>query len=473
MTWAWALFLIYAVGTAFIAWRGGRTIEGARSFAVGSGEMHPVIAGITLGACLASSATFVIMPGFVYQEGLPALIGLSLPTIAGIAVGFAVLAPRFQRFGGAALTVPHWLGARYASPGLQRLFAGLQVLLVAYLVLVTVGCAYVMQRTLGVPYPVAVVGIVLFVFGYTALGGAVAHAWTNTLQGAIMLVVALLVAAAGLEHAPRAVADLASTGFVAPGSVLFGSPVEVFVVPFVMGAALTAQPHLLSKALYVKGPGALRRTLTLGVGTYAVFCLVLLGGVWARFDLPAGVKQDQVMAMWLASAFPWEPVAAVCAIAILSASMSTLDGLLVAVSSSVANDLLGSAGADGAPKPPPVWVNRAVLVAIGAATIGLSLSPPELVLVFGQLGVYGLVVASVGPLLAAMMGGPEERLHPAPAFLSAIGALAAHFGVAAYVANPGLAAIAGLAVGIPLAVLLRRPVGAARPALAGAAKAGA
>ena len=122
--------------TAVLAWRGGKTADGAAGFAIGTGQMSPWIAGMTLGACLASSAMFVIMPGFVFADGLPALIGFSLPLIAGLGCGLLLMAPRFQSIGAdaAALTIPHWLGARYGSDTLRRLFSGLNILNVAYLV---------------------------------------------------------------------------------------------------------------------------------------------------------------------------------------------------------------------------------------------------------------------------------------------------------------------------------------------------
>ena len=149
---AWVLFTLYAVATAALAWRGGRATTSSAGFAIGSGDMSPWIAGITLGACLASSATFVLFPGFVYADGMAALIGFGPPFFAGLAAGLLVMAPRFQDVGAqvGALTIPHWLGSRYDSMALRRLFGALNVLQLAYLVIITVGCGYVMRDALGI-----------------------------------------------------------------------------------------------------------------------------------------------------------------------------------------------------------------------------------------------------------------------------------------------------------------------------------
>lgn len=454
--WSWSFFLVYAVATAVLAWRSSLGGQEGSSFAIGNGKMNPWMAGITLGACLASSSTFVIVPGFVYSEGLPALLGFTLPLIAGIATGLFTMAYRFQVVGAevGALTVPHWLGARYDSPLLRRGFAALNVLNIAYLVLITVGCAYVMNKALGMDplvagivgvegwgYGTSVIGIVAFVFAYTGVGGATAHAWTNSLQGVVMLGVAVLIFLSGAHLWPRIGPDLLSTGFTKADSVFFSTHAEVWLVQFAMGFALTTQPHVLSKALYVEDRGALTKTLATGVGTFTVFCLVLFAGAYGRLVLPAGLAQDAMMAEYLAVAFGSPAVSALVSVAILAAAMSTLDGLLVAIAASVGNDIFPGAGG--------VWVNRLVLVGLALITIAISLSPPKLVLVLGQLGVYGLVAASAGPLLAGLfVRGP---LPAWGAQASTVTALSLYAFLNTLQGNPGVAAVGAMVVAIPVA----------------------
>ena len=457
--WAWALFAVYAAFTAWLAWRGGKKTSSEAGFAIGDGRMSPWIAGVTLGACLASSSTFVIAPGFVYAEGLPALIGFTVPFIAGLGVGLLVFTPAFQRIGAesGALTLPHWLGARYDSPALRRLFSALGVLNLAYLVLITVGCGYVMQAALGVSYPACVVFIVLFVFGYTGFGGTYAHAFTNSLQGSIMFGVAILIFASGWSLlADGSVGTwLASTGWTASSSPIFSTHSEIWGVQFLIGVALTTQPPLITKALYVRGRRDLMLTVGLGMVTFSVFCLVLFAGAYARLTLGDGVPQDQSMARYLVTAFPWAPLSALVTVAILSASMSTLDGLLVALSASVGNDLFPGKGS--------VAINRGILAVLAAVTIAAALSPPRLVLLLGQAGVYGLVAASSGPLLVGLFA--RGRLSGAGAIASTVAALAVHFGLylGKVTGNPGISAVAAIAVGVGVALAAARPAAVAQP----------
>jgi Na+/proline symporter len=121
-----------------------------------------------------------------------------------------------------------------------------------------------------------------------------------------------------------------------------------------------------------------------------------------------------------------------------------MDGLLVAVSASVAGDLFPGKGS--------VRLNQAVLAVLGLLTILISLSPPSVVLILGQQGVYGLVAASVGPLVAGLF--LRGRLPTLPAFAAAIIALVVHFGLALTVfKNPGVAASIAAAVAVPVALI--------------------
>ena len=65
-----------------------------------------------------------------------------------------------------------------------------------------------------------------------------------------------------------------------------------------------------------------------------------------------------------------------------------------------------------------------VLVVIAIATFFVSLNPPKLLGIFGQVGVYGLVLAAVPPLVTGVL---FSRVHlPSIWILSVLG-MALHF----------------------------------------------
>ena|GEM_PF-5156116 len=59
----WILFLAYMPATAWLAWLGHKKTDDIRSFAIGRGDLHPAIVGITLAAAICSTATFLVSAG--------------------------------------------------------------------------------------------------------------------------------------------------------------------------------------------------------------------------------------------------------------------------------------------------------------------------------------------------------------------------------------------------------------------------
>ena len=82
---AWCAFGAYVLFTTLLALRGMKKTKDFAGFALGNGDLGPIVVGITLAASIASTATFVINPGFVYVHGLSALRHLGVAVFAGVA----------------------------------------------------------------------------------------------------------------------------------------------------------------------------------------------------------------------------------------------------------------------------------------------------------------------------------------------------------------------------------------------------
>ncbi|MEM6786005.1 MAG: hypothetical protein AAF715_00695 [Myxococcota bacterium] len=447
----WGLFLAYLALTSYLAWLGHKKTKDIESFSVGSGDMNPIVVGITLAASIASTATFVINPGFVYVHGVSALMHLGVAAGLGVICGLVVMSTGFRRLGQkvGALTLPGWLGERYGSRAVAVAFALVNLLSLSFVVLIVGGVSIVMQKTLGLTNVESLVLIIGFVFSYIFVGGTWAHAYTNTLQGIIMVVIALVIVGSGLGRlfetglAPIAAVDPNLTAYVNPESPLFGSVFSVFVAGFIIGFALVCQPHIISKALYVKDDAAVRRYLGVTIIVSICFSALLLVGLYARLmDLPreafvdpttGAFRQDLVMAVYLARSFD-PAMLAVITVALLAAGMSTLDGILVALSSIAAGDLFlnltrGNLLASKTEKERSLIAHRAsqvILVAMGLCAFLLSLDPPRLLGIFGQLGVYGIVAASTVPILFGIL---FPRVGVRPMMVAAATGLGLHFGL--------------------------------------------
>ena len=478
---AWSLFAAYLAATTWLGWLGHRRTRGFGSFALGDGAMHPVVVGITLAASTASAATFIVNPGLVYADGFSAWFHLVPALVTGVATMLFLLSPRFRRIGAenGALTIPDWIGKRYNSRVFALYFSFVSLLSFAFVVLLVGGISIVMQRLLGIDNQTALAITLIFVTGYVFIGGTYAHVLTNLLQGALMIGVTLVVLAScvwvvvtsdgGLVDALNA----ANPNLLAPvnhDGALYSDVFSIYVAGFVIGAIVVCQPHILTKALYVDSDRDVRRYLIIFTAVFGLFALLVTVGFVAHLVVPEDalvdaasgrVRVDLVMTVYLQTLFPdW--VFTIIAVVLLAASMSTLDGLLVSLATITANDLvlnvlpagvserLGEAGR----MRTAMWTSHGVLVLIAVAAYWINLSPPRLLSIFGQVGVYGLTAALAPPLIAGVFfAKPSLRLVAPLSVLGVVG----HFMLYAFgrdwfpdanlnFANPGVtAALAALA----------------------------
>ncbi|MFU8803681.1 MAG: sodium:solute symporter family transporter [Bradymonadaceae bacterium] len=453
----WGLFIFYLAGTSWLAYLGHKKTGDLKSFALGKGDMNPIIVGVTLAAAIASTATFVINPGFVYVHGLSALIHLGGAAGVGVISGLLIMSIGFRRIGQKtqALTLPQWIGQRYGSRWMTTFFAGVNLLSLTFVVLIVGGLSIVMQITLGLSNTESIILIIGFVFSYIFVGGTYAHAYTNTLQGIIMTIIAAVIVFSGLHFFMAGLGPVSETlaaqdpnliEAINPESFLFGSFFSVYVSGFIIGFAIVSQPHIMIKALYVKEDKHVWQYLAVCIAVSLFFTALLLVGLYARLmeipveklvDPTTGIfRQDLVMTVYVAETFS-PTMIAVVSVALLAAGMSTLDGILIALSSIAANDLFlgltrNNLLKDKTPTEQHRIAHRAgqvILIVLGLITFAIALNPPELLGIFGQVGVYGIVAASCVPILFGIL---FPRVRGRGMFASAIVGLGVHLGLYAW-----------------------------------------
>ena len=350
----WILFLLYVVVTIFLAWLGNKKTKSLDSFAVGNREMSPWVVAFALAATMTSTATFVINPGIVYAFGFSAVMGYGVAAGLGLFLGIVILSKGFRKLGyqSNALTVPEWIGQRYDDQNFTLIYAAVNLLLIAMVVLIAYGSAILIDFTLGLVnyfpiyhFEISLAFIIVFVFTYIMFGGTYAHAYTNTAQGVVMLVIAIVLIVSGLPYFKDGLLSALATEnpvlahAINPQSLLFRNFFEVFIANFIVGFALTVQPHFLIKSLYVKSDRDVNKYLTIAICMGILFSLVLLIGLFARikFGPEHLANVDQVATFYIVQTFS-PTVAVIISIALLAAAMSTLDGILVALSAIIAND---------------------------------------------------------------------------------------------------------------------------------------
>ena len=463
----WILLIAYAAVIVFLAWRNRSRATDIASFSVGSRRVPPFFVGLSLAANMTSVATFVINPGLIHAYGWSGVVGYGMAAPLGIFIGLVITSKRFRQVGDrfTVLTVPQWLGERFESRGLTVFFAVASMLQITFLVLIVTALVLVLMSVLQIGMWPALLMVVIFTFGYILFGGASLHVWSNSVQAITMLAVAVILVASGAAVFADgvggffgrldAVAPLYGS-MTNPDSLLFRDFFEVVVANFVIGLAIIMQPHIISKSLYLRSERDVNTYLVTAMVAGTVFTAVLLVGLYARLELGGDLPPDRVVATYIASAFA-PGLRAFIMLGVLAAGFSTLEGVILALSTIFGNDFYGTLararGVDPALlRQRLLRVGRIFLVALAPITLVLSwrqiVAPSLSVAIFAQNGIYGLFAATFAPVLFGIF---SKRATAPLVLTAAVSALVVHFGmyyggITMYHNNPAVPATFALVI---------------------------
>lgn len=482
--WFWStigLITAYAGVILYLVIRGARRTKSLSDYAVGSAGFSPTVVGLSLAASITSAATFIINPGFIALYGLSALLAFAVVLPLGLSISLVVLTKSFRRYGASikALSLSQWIGERYKSRGFALFFAVLSLLLITFIVLICVGMTKVLAQALGAEEWLVLLGLVVFVFGYMMFGGANSMVYTNTIQAVIMLVVAFLLLGSGYEHFSAGVHGfwdkLAAIDPQLITTSNASSPIsrdffEIFVCNFVVGIAVVCQPHIITKSLMLRSDRDVNRYLIVGLTAEAIFFAVVITGFYARLMFPdlradgQPLRMDGIVSAYVVREFPvW--IGLIVILGLLSAGLSTLEGLIQSVSTTITSDLIKPVfGRFFTNDRQYVLINRLVIILLAIVAYQVSnyqLQYPKLsVGIFAQNGVYAYFSAAFVPVLFGIF---LKNTPSMAVFGASVTAILVHFGayyggISAYlqgpVRNPAVAATYAILASVMVGLIL-------------------
>lgn len=397
------MLVVLAIGV----WAYRRTKD-VMDFWVMGQNMGPVLATWSLIANFVSAVSVIGFVGAVYNEGY-AIIG---HTVMGLMLGLTAL---YFVVGYVrplnVLTFPD-LVARVTGRQISRPLAG-SILLISgwlYLVMQLVGAGLLVTAITGVPYQymVWVIGAVFII--YTVMGGLVSVAWTDLLQG-ILMVAAVLIALVfmvqdqgGLTAMNEALAAI-SPSRVSPtagGAYTLVGIGATFLAFF--GTILTEQDMLIRIAacrdvktakIHVAGAGVVLSLLYVG--------LILLGGATTVALLGAGISIETSDAAFPTLLTQYVPtgVGVVIILAVMSAILSTTDTRLHATGMTVARDIYSWARPH-ADERHLMGVSRIATVILGITATAVAVDPPGTIITLYSLRAVLLTTAFFLPVYVAL-----------------------------------------------------------------------
>lgn len=448
----WILVAIYMTAILYFVWQGSRKIKNISDYAVGNINFSPVSVGLALAASMTSAATFIINPGFIANYGLSGVLSFGVVFPLAALLSLVVLTKSFRKYGQQvkALTLAQWIGKRYNSNRYALLMAVLSLLLVTFIVLIVVAITKVLAKALNANEVMVLAVTIIFIFGYMMFGGANSMVYTNTIQAIIMVVVAVILIASGYQYFENGLAGLLDrlnqinpmlTEWQNPDSLLFRDYYEIIFAQAIIGIAVVVQPHIITKSLLLKNEADVNKFLIVAVLVEILFFSVVFAGVYARLHFPdlmaegQALKNDGIIPAYVVSVFSNGAVAIIVGLVVvmglISAGLSTLEGLIQSVSSSIITDivkpLFPNLLKSGAKE---ILANKIAIIILAVLTFFIAfdqlLHPKLSVGILAQNGVYAFFSAAFIPVLFGIF---LKNAKTKATFTATIVAVVVHFAV--------------------------------------------
>lgn len=381
-----------------------------QEYFLGSRQLGGFILAMTMVTTYGSASSFIGGPGAAYKYGLSWVLLAMIQVVTGYIVltvlgkKFAIMARKMK-----AVTLIDFLKERYQNKWVVLLSA-LSIILFLFSSMAAqwVGGGRLIQSVTGFSYPLSLIIFALSVLIYVIIGGFRAVAITDSIQGIVMfagtviILIATIIAGGGVESI---VHHLKTTD---PGLITPYGPNHQFSASYItsfwilVGVGVVGLPQVAVRAMSYKDSKAMHRALIIGTIVVGVIMLGMhLSGVFARAIMPGVKVGDEVMPLLAIKVLPdW--LAGVVLSAPMAAIMSTVNALLLIVSSSIIKDVYINYYRPNASQAHVKWLSMSLTGIIGVLVLLFSLHPPGLLIWLNLFAFGGLEATFIWPVVLGL-----------------------------------------------------------------------
>ncbi|MCS7197226.1 MAG: sodium:solute symporter family protein [Candidatus Bipolaricaulota bacterium] len=339
------LFVLLIIGW----WSYKKTLPTPEDFFMAGRAFGPIVLILTVYATNMTAFYMLGTPGNAYRQGIGTYGYIAFASALVIPAMFYLIGYRAwlvgKRYG--YMTPPELLGARYESSAVALvLFVLLVFYTVPYIVTSVIGAGLALESLAKIPYLWGAAGVLLITMLYTVFGGMRGTAWTSVFQGLMFMIVGV-VAFVLIANALGGFATITQRVYAERPELLQRTgnfdPKDWFSFLFIAPLAVIAFPHVFMRLL----TGKSERTLKALAVVYPLLFLltwppVIYIGLWGSVVIPGldARSADAILPMMIARFLP--PVMLGLGLAaIWAAIMSTLDAMMLTLSTMLTRDLLG------------------------------------------------------------------------------------------------------------------------------------
>jgi len=404
------LFVVLVVG--FLTYRLNKT---HRDFFLAGRRLPPAVVALSERASGESAWLLLGLPGAALAAGFLEM-WTALGCVLGIIFYWFVIAKdlRLESEKRDAITLPSFFADEFDSHDrIIRVVATLIVIFffTFYLAAQFNGAGKVLEVTFGIPQTIGVlIGAAVIVF-YTMMGGFYAVAWTDFIQGIIMIGALVILPIVGLfeiaEQGSSLTGAIGNVGsdFVSVVGGKTGWPaIAVIIGGLSWGLGYMGQPHLLVRFMSIKDPNKIKTGRKIAIAwavpafAGAMFIglvgLALYGqGQFADVEKIMPHLATSLLPAWLAGFFISGAIAAM---------MSTADSQLLVITSSVIEDFYHKTLGKEVSAHVLLHLSRIITIAVGVFGAVVALTSKKLIFALVSYAWSGLG-SSFGPPLLLML----------------------------------------------------------------------
>ncbi|MFD1409527.1 sodium:solute symporter family protein [Kroppenstedtia eburnea] len=346
--WGIALFVLLSLLIAYMA-RSGKATSLSDYF-LANRSLGGGVSALSYSATTFSAFMLVGLAGLTYQGGVGAL-GFELIYLSGMVL-FAFFGPRFwlvgKRFG--YVTPSELLGDRYGSQAVAAVTALASCLfLIPYSAVQLAGVGYLLEGMTGggISFTTGAVLATVLAVLLSWIAGMRSVAWTDAFQALVMIITAtwvVLIVIDGLGGFSAFFGTLEARKpelLAVPGNGFFS--ISTFIgltLPWFFFSI--SNPQVSQRMFMPKNLGEMRRMLIIFLIFGFLYTLVaVLWGFSAAVHFPSLSSPDLATPRLLASDLVPPVLAVVVMVGIMAAAISTVDSILLTLSSLFARDLYG------------------------------------------------------------------------------------------------------------------------------------
>lgn len=468
------IFFAVMIGIGIYARKHATNVNG---FVLGGRSVGPWLTAFAYGTSYFSAVVFVGYAGqFGYKYGMASTwIGIG-NALLGSLLAWVVLGRRTRIMTKhlKSMTMPDFFAKRYDSKSLRVVASMIAfIFLIPYTASVYNGLSNLFGMAFDIDYRLCVIVMAVLTGVYVIIGGYMATALNDLVQGIIMLFGIVAVIAAVLNgHGGfmSAVKELAAVpSEVMPGAYtsFFGpDPLNLLGVVILTSLGTWGLPQMIHKFYAIKD----EKSIQTGTIISTFFAIIVsggcyfLGGFGRLFDTPAIYREDgsviyDAIIPSMLSTLP-DILVGIVIVLVLSASMSTLSSLVLTSSSTLTLDFLKDNIIKKMSEKKQLLCMRILLVFFIVCSVVLALFPPKSIAQFiAQLmGISwgALAGAFLAPFLYGLYWKGVTRAAVWASFACGIGITVSNM-FFSYIASPinagAIAMVLGLVV-VPVVSLV-------------------